>query len=103
MVTQITAAEAAAALEEGVRLIDVRQRWEWDIVHVEGSVLLDQPGVDALAALPRDTPLMFLCHHGVRSLHASTYFAGLGFTDVRNVSGGVDAWARDHDPSLARY
>lgn len=103
MITQISPAQADEALATGVRLIDVRMEWEWDLVHIDGSELLDQPTLDALTELPRDTPLMFLCHHGVRSYQACAWFVNLGFSDVRNVAGGIEAWATQHDPSLARY
>lgn len=102
MIKQISPAQAAQALSEGVRLIDVRNPFEWDIVHIEGSELLNQAMLEQLIQLPKDTPLMFLCHHGSRSLQASAYFSGSGFTDISNVQGGIEAWA-DIDPSLARY
>lgn len=102
MIEQITPAQAEEAHGRGVRLIDVRNPWEYGIVHIEGAELLDHERLEALMALPKDTELMFLCHHGVRSMHAASHFASLGFTVLRNVAGGIDAWA-DHDPSLARY
>lgn len=63
---------------------------------------LDDGGA-ALEALPRDTPLAFLCHHGGRSAQAAEHFRGLGFREVHNVEGGIDAWAESVDPAIPRY
>ena len=52
---------------------------------------------------PQDTPIVFDCHHGQRSLDAASYFAGHGFTEVRSMTGGIDAWAVEVDPSVPRY
>ena len=55
------------------------------------------------AELPRDRPLVMVCHHGGRSQHAAAFLAGAGFTDVHNLRGGVEAWALDVDPTMKRY
>lgn len=62
----------------------------------------DGAGLPEIEALPRDTALAFLCHHGLRSRQAADHFRGLGFREVHNVAGGIDAWA-DVDASIARY
>jgi monothiol glutaredoxin len=56
-----------------------------------------------LEALPRDTPLAFLCHVGQSSLQYAEHFRHLGFADVYNVQGGIDAWSREVDASVPRY
>ena len=53
----------------------------------------------ALEALPKDTALAFLCHHGGRSQQAAEHFRGLGFREVYNIDGGIDAWA-DLNPAV---
>jgi monothiol glutaredoxin len=104
MIQQRTAGDVAAALQTGrLRVIDVRQPWEIAVVSVAGAESLDEALVDELRTLDRDTPLAFLCHHGVRSQHAAMHFEGLGFTHLVNVVGGIDAWALDVNPSMARY
>ena len=60
-------------------------------------------GIGRLAALPKDTPLAFLCHHGGRSARAAEHFRGLGFRQVFNVEGGIEAWALQADPHVPRY
>jgi monothiol glutaredoxin len=47
--------------------------------------------------------LVFHCHHGGRSQRAAEHFAALGFTNVWNVAGGIDAWSQEVDPSVPRY
>ena len=104
MIAQITAGDAASQLEAGeIRLIDVRTAEEYAYVSVEGGEFLTPGLVDELRELPRDTPLAFLCHHGVRSHQAAAWFASEGFSDVRNVVGGIEAWALEVDPGLRRY
>ncbi len=65
--------------------------------------VLDEDSHDRLAALPKDTALAFLCHHGVSSRQAAEHFRGLGFTEVFNIEGGIDAWAETVDSSVPRY
>ncbi|WP_031327435.1 rhodanese-like domain-containing protein, partial [Xanthomonas phaseoli] len=57
----------------------------------------------AIEQLPKDTPLAFLCHRGGRSLQAAEHFRGLGFTNVYNVTGGIDAWSDEVDNGVAKY
>jgi monothiol glutaredoxin len=65
--------------------------------------VLDEDSHDRLAALPKDLPLAFLCHHGNSSRQAAEHFRGLGFHDIYNVEGGIDAWAAEVDPKVPRY
>jgi monothiol glutaredoxin len=64
--------------------------------------VLEEDGYDALAALPKDTAIAFICHHGNSSRAMAERFAAHGFTNVFNVEGGMDAWAREVDSSVAR-
>jgi monothiol glutaredoxin len=64
--------------------------------------VLDEDSHDRLAGLPKEQPLAFLCHHGNSSRQAAEHFRGLGFRQVFNVEGGIDAWSAI-DPSVPRY
>ena len=64
---------------------------------------LDEDSQDRLAQLPRDLPLAFLCHHGNSSRSAAEHFRSLGFHDLYNVEGGIDAWSAQIDPGVPRY
>lgn len=86
------------------RLLDVRQQDELDIVKLEQSQMVTQELVQTIMSdWPKDTPMVMVCHHGVRSLEAASYMIGHGFTNVRSLIGGIDAWAEQVDTSLARY
>lgn len=65
--------------------------------------VLDEDSRERLEALPKDLPLAFLCHHGNSSRQAAEYFRGLGFHDLYNVEGGIDAWSAQIDPNVPRY
>ncbi len=58
---------------------------------------------DVVESLDPRVEWVVYCHHGVRSQQAVDYLRQRGFENVRNLDGGIDAWARDRDPSLARY
>jgi len=88
---------------ERVRIFDVRTPAELEIARFEGASILDRPAQDEIMELPKDTPLVFICHHGSRSLQAAEFFLSHGFTDVSNLAGGIDAWAVEVDPSVPRY
>jgi monothiol glutaredoxin len=104
-VRQITVQELKAMLDGGapLELWDVRTEAERRIARIEGARHLDQAGADHIEDLPRDTPLVFHCHHGIRSQAAGQHFLAKGFTNVCNVVGGIEAWSLLVDPSVARY
>ena len=71
---------------------------------VDGAESIPMQEIPArLASLPRDRHLLGLCHHGGRSLRVCQYLRAQGFPAVTNITGGIDAWAREIDPRLARY
>lgn len=103
---ELSVEEVAALVRDRapIRLIDVRQPWEREIVSLRGSELLDEALVERL--LKRADPparLIFVCHHGVRSLNAAAFFMAQGLTDVWSMAGGMAAWAERIDPSLPQY
>jgi rhodanese-related sulfurtransferase len=104
-IRQLSAPDLAAWIESGqpLELVDVRTPQECDIAAIPGARLLDQSHHDALLRLDRDTPLVFQCHHGIRSQQAAEYFRQQGFTNLSNLSGGIDAWSLLVDPSVPRY
>jgi monothiol glutaredoxin len=65
--------------------------------------VLERDTVAELEAIAKATPLAFLCHFGNSSRQAAEHFRGLGFSDVYNIEGGIDAYAREIDSSVARY
>jgi monothiol glutaredoxin len=104
-VKQIDPKTLAERLQAGAPLekVDVRTADEAATARIEGFRLLDEAYKDELLQKPKDTPIVFHCHHGGRSQAAAEFFLGQGFTQVYNLAGGIDAWSRDVDPSVPRY
>lgn len=105
-VPEIAPREYATLRETGRApvLIDVREPWEFGRARIEGARLLPLGAiVDWARELSQDASYVVMCHHGVRSAQAVLILAGLGFKDVRNLSGGIDAWARQVDPGVPIY
>jgi rhodanese-related sulfurtransferase len=102
---EITPRETAEMLKEGkIKLVDVRTPEEYAMASVPGSVLVDQNlAQEILQTWPKDTALVTMCHHGMRSLDAAAYLRGHGFTNAKSMSGGIDAWSVQIDSSIPRY
>ncbi len=96
--------EAARRVAAGdLLLVDVRPADERALAPAPVAFrTLDDNGLAELEALPKDTAIAFLCHHGNRSAQAAEHFRQRGFRDLHNVIGGTEAWA-DVDPSVPRY
>lgn len=101
----ITPAEAERQVGTGeLVLVDVRPPEERAIASLPvPHRTLDGDGRPALEALPKDTRLAFICHHGGRSAQAAEEFRAKGFTAVFNVEGGIDRWAQEVDGGIPRY
>lgn len=103
-VRPIEARELAARLARGeVRLYDVRTPEEQAIAAIAGARLLDAATRAEILELDRSTPLVFFCHHGMRSQQAAEFFVARGFREVYNLRGGIDAWSREVDAGVPRY
>jgi rhodanese-related sulfurtransferase len=85
-------------------LLDVREPWEYRICHIEGSQLIPMGQlVNALGSLDPERETVVICHHGIRSRQVARYLDYQGFSNVINLNGGVEAWARDVDHGMATY
>lgn len=104
-ILQLSAPELKAMLDAGTtcELVDVRTPQEREIASIDGARLLDHAYHEALLVLDRDTPLVFQCHHGIRSQRAAEYFRERGFRRLYNLTGGIEAWSMLVDPSVPRY
>jgi len=103
---EITAPDAKALLDEGkAKLIDVRELWEYETVHIDGSLLMPMGDVPSRAhqELDPDDRLLILCHHGARSLSVAHWLRQQGFEAAQSVAGGIDAWSQRADTFLPRY
>jgi rhodanese-related sulfurtransferase len=102
---KINPADVAAAMQtdKAPRLIDVRSPVEWEMAKIPGSQLITEELSYQIMQWPKDTPMVFFCHTGVRSMDAASYFAGHGFTNAKSMTGGIDAWSQTVDTSIPRY
>jgi monothiol glutaredoxin len=102
-VRNLSPAEASARAQAGtVTIVDVRPADERAAASIPFEHATFDDGVEEIEALPKDTPIAFLCRSGGRSAQAAEHFRALGFSDVYNIAGGTNAWA-DIDPAIPRY
>jgi len=88
----------------GWDILDVREPWEHAVCALPGAHLIPMQGLpQRLSELNPARPTVVLCHHGMRSYQVAVWLERNGFTDVANLSGGIDAWAREIDPGMAQY
>jgi molybdopterin/thiamine biosynthesis adenylyltransferase/rhodanese-related sulfurtransferase len=89
---------------EPLELVDVRDAHELSLAALSGArwIPLHELG-RRTAELPRDRPLILLCHVGGRSASATDYLRAHGFAQAYNLAGGIDAWSVDVDPAIPRY
>lgn len=104
-VRQIAPARLKEMMDRGERfeLVDVRTPEEWERASIRGARLMDHDLERELLAMDRATPLVFQCHHGMRSQQAAEQFVRKGFRYVYNLQGGIDGWSASVDPSVPRY
>ncbi len=102
----ISATELAQKLKAGepMRLIDVREPHELEISRIEGAELIPFGQLAArLAELDSTQNIVLFCKSGTRSARALDILVSAGFRKVKNLKGGINAWAREVDPSLPVY
>lgn len=104
---QITPRELRRRLDLGepIVLVDVRERWEADIVSLPDARLipLNELNYRAEEEIEPDDEVVLFCHHGLRSMEAAMMLWDLGYERVRSLAGGLERWAAEVDPDLPRY
>ena len=104
--TEIGVADLRARRDRGERhvLLDVREPEEIATASLAGAVAIPMGEIPArVDELPRDVPLIVMCHAGVRSAHVVAFLESRGFTNAVNLAGGIDAWSTHVDPGVPRY
>lgn len=102
----ITPKELKSRLDKGDQLVllDVREQWEFDLAKLTGSTLIPLATLpQSLAKLRRDSEIIAICHHGMRSADATNFLLQQGFSNVKNLVGGIDAWSAQVDGTVPRY
>lgn len=103
---EISATEAAnlRTNDPEVVLLDVREDSELAICRIEGALHIPMGEIpDRHEALPKNTPIVAFCHHGMRSMNVLQYLEAKGFENVINMAGGIHAWAAEVEPEMRRY
>ena len=111
VLVEITVKELAAKIAaggDGLQLVDVREVGELEIASIEGC--LNVPlceyefwQTDIHTQLEREAETLVLCHHGMRSAQMCHWLMSQGFTNVKNISGGIDAYSIQVDHSIVQY
>lgn len=87
-----------------IAVVDVREPWEVAICALPDSRNVPMAALpQSLNDLPHDGVLAVVCHHGARSLQAAAWLRRQGFDNAVSLRGGIDAWARRIDPTMATY
>ncbi len=110
-IIQITVQELAARLasdQPALQLIDVRERDEVEIAAIAGFEILPlseyaEWEVSFKEKFDPHAETLVLCHHGMRSGQMCQWLVNQGFTNVKNIGGGIDAYAYAIEPSMAKY
>ena len=105
-VAQPSEVAARWARGEAIRLLDVREPHEHAFVALPSSLVIPLGNLpDRIQDLEgwRELEFIVYCHHGVRSAHAVACLRSQGFGKARNLSGGIDRWSLEIEPTLARY
>ena len=103
---EISVAELKARIDRGekLKLVDVREPWEWQLCRIEGAELIPMGTVPAhLQALDVEEDVICYCHHGMRSMDVAVWLRGQGVEGAKSLAGGIDRWSMEIDPKVPRY
>ena len=105
-VKQLSATELKIKIQQEKKLflLDVREPNEFEYAHIPNSVLIPLNQIPKrLGELDPQQEIVVICHHGMRSQQAANYLVQSGFTNIANLTGGIDAWSCTCDSSVRRY
>lgn len=105
---EVSCAEVKQRLDaaDDFLLLDCREQEEHDLVSITGAKLLPMSELmerHAELAELKDRPLVVHCHHGGRSLQVANWLRGQGYDQAQSMAGGIDVWAQEIEPGMARY
>ncbi|MEQ1545373.1 rhodanese-like domain-containing protein [Methyloglobulus sp.] len=105
-IKQLSAIELKSKIQEKEHLflLDVREPFEFTHAHIDGSVLIPLNQIpQRLREIDMEQEVVLICHHGMRSMQAANFLAQVGFRNISNLVGGIDAWSIEVDSAVARY
>ena len=104
---EITPEEVKRKIDQGeaFTLLDVREPWEFETVHMAEAKLVPMGDVPSRAhqELDPDDHIVVVCHHGVRSMSVTAWLRQQGFEKAQSMRGGIDAWSRQVDRTVPTY
>ena len=104
---EITPEELKAQLGQpnSIRLLDVREPWEFQMARIEGSQPIPMGEIPSRAhqELDPEEHIVVICHHGVRSLNVTHWLRQQGFEQAQSLRGGIDRWSRSIDAAVPTY
>jgi rhodanese-related sulfurtransferase len=103
MIDPIDPRELKARLDAGedILIVDVREDWELRQSRVSRAIHIPMDDIPAaLDRIPKDKPVVIMCHVGERSAQVVFWLQTKGYTNVYSLEGGISRWARDVDPSV---
>jgi adenylyltransferase/sulfurtransferase len=101
----ISPQEVRDRLESGepLLLLDVREDWEYAVAHIPDSIHIPLGQLPTrIGELSSEAEMVVLCHHGIRGMNATAFLVKQGFTQVKNMTGGIDLYSQV-DPTIPRY
>ncbi|MCX6621121.1 MAG: rhodanese-like domain-containing protein [Acidobacteria bacterium] len=106
---EVSPQEVKQKIEAGARfrLIDVREPFEYQLARISGSELIPMQTIPtALQTIQREAtqvPIIFFCHHGIRSLQVVNWLREYGVEACQSMQGGIERWSLEIDPTIPRY
>ena len=89
---------------EKIIILDVREKWEYDICHIKNSLHIPMGQlVDRMSEFDKYDLYVIVCHHGIRSRMIGKYLSNIGFTNIVNLTNGIDGWADEIDNTMEKY
>lgn len=85
-------------------ILDVREPWELKVCALPDITHIPMGQIPArVQELDSERDIVVICHHGMRSQQVVYFLAHRGFKNLFNLAGGIDAWARTVDATMAKY
>lgn len=107
MVDSISPLELKAKLQaepDKLLLLDVREPFEFEICRIRDSLNIPLGEITRRwSELDDNRETVVICHHGMRSMQAAMWLEQNGFSNVFNLAGGIEAWAKEIEPQMPRY
>jgi len=103
---EITPEDVKKRLDRGENFlfVDVREPWEYETTRIEGSKLIPLREIPMnLATLESADSVVLFCHHGMRSLDAAAWLRSQGVDGAQSMTGGIERWSTEIDPTVRRY